>query len=139
MLAEKPTQGLAEHHPHLLVRKLGEIHDRNYTWPNLGLRFYLNDMVASLWSAVSNVTCSSAIEASSSMFTRSLTIWLIDSLVQRMAQVGPLASSIAISRAFASTSERGTTWLTSPIRSASLPLRSVPRIRNSFALLMPTS
>ena len=58
-------------------------------WPNLGLRFSLNDEVASLWSVVSKVTCSSAIDASSSMFTRSLTIWLIESLVQRIAQVGP--------------------------------------------------
>nr|WP_224741489.1 enoyl-CoA hydratase/isomerase family protein [Bradyrhizobium sp. 2S1]MCK7668238.1 enoyl-CoA hydratase/isomerase family protein [Bradyrhizobium sp. 2S1] len=37
------------------------------------------------------------------------TIWLIDSLVQRMAQVGPFASSTAISRALANTSARGAT------------------------------
>ena len=33
--------------------------------------------------------------ASSRWLTRSLTIWLIESLVQRMAQLGPSASSCA--------------------------------------------
>ena len=103
-----------------------------------GLRFSLN-AVASRWSAVSKVTCSSAIEASSRWFTRSLTTWLIDSLVQRIAHAGPAASSCAISRAVASTSAAGTQWLTRPMRSASRPFSSVPRIRNSLALVTPTS
>src|SRR6185295_2531655 len=112
MRFEKPAQGIPKHLGGIVARKPGRIHGRRclYALPYFGLRFSLNDMVASLWSAVSNVTCSSAIEASSIIFTRSLTIWLIDSFVQRMAQVGPLASSIAISRALFSTSTRGTTW-----------------------------
>jgi hypothetical protein len=48
MLAEKPAQGIPEHFSDVVARKLTEIHGRSYARPNFGLRFSLNDMVASL-------------------------------------------------------------------------------------------
>jgi hypothetical protein len=77
--------------------------------------------------------------ASSRGLTRSFTIWVIEGWVQRMVQRGPSASSCAMARALASTSPAGMQWLTRAMRSAARPLSSVPRIRNSMALLTPTS
>ena len=48
MLLEKPTQGIPEHLPDFLARELILIHATSYFWPNFGLRFSLNDTVASL-------------------------------------------------------------------------------------------
>ena len=48
MLAEKAAQGIPEHLPDFFARELTRIHERSYAWPNFGLRFSLNDMVASL-------------------------------------------------------------------------------------------
>lgn len=48
MLTEKSPKGISEHFPDVPGRELRRIHGKRYAWPNFGLRFSLNDVVASL-------------------------------------------------------------------------------------------
>src|SRR5271166_796972 len=75
---------------------------------NTGLRFSTNARAASLWSGSVMLISSKAREASSTRLTDSLSTLLTETLLQRMAQRGPSASSRANSLAFFITSPAGT-------------------------------
>lgn len=78
-----------------------------FPW-NLGLRFSAKAVAASRWSSVLKLIISYAIDASRIKLTYCLSHLLTDSLVHRIAHVGPSANSPAISRALDSTWSPGT-------------------------------
>src|SRR5712691_9906257 len=95
--------------------------------------------MASLWSAVEKQCFSNANDVSSTRLTVSRKILLTETLVPRIACVGPVASRCANVKAVAMSCSAGTTRLMSPMRSASAAVRRSPVSKNSLARAAPTS
>ena len=94
--------------PRLCATAVYATHPGIYFPWNLGLRFSAKAVAASRWCSVLKVIISYAIDASRIKLTCCLSHLFTDSLVHRIAQVGPSANSRAIPLALDSTWSSGT-------------------------------